>query len=228
MNNKRLKPLLSSLKIKGHDYSLYEAAFTHPSVNLGEHKVTDYQRLEYVGDSVLGAIIATLSYKIHPNLHEGPLTRLRSSLVDTEALSNLARSFHFDKYIKVGSSFTTDVSKSNKILEDVFEAFIGAIYLDRGFEYTFKVVEKIFKNKIIHFNYEDSVDYKTKLQELLQADHHNDVSYRLLSRKGPANAPSFMIGLFYDGVCLGKGFGSSKKKAEQEAARKALEKLARK
>lgn len=228
MNNKRLKPLLSSLKVKGHDYKLYEAAFTHPSVNLGEHKVIDYQRLEFVGDSVLGAIIATLSYKLQPNLHEGPLTRLRSSLVDTEALSRLALSYHFDKYIKVGNSFSGDIAKSHKILEDVFEAFVGALYLDRGFEYTFKVIEKIFKNKIIHFNYEDSVDYKTKLQELLQADHHTDVNYRVLNRRGPANAPSFKVGLFYDGVCLGTGIGGSKKKAEQEAARSALKKLARK
>ncbi|MCQ2795434.1 MAG: ribonuclease III [Bacilli bacterium] len=228
MSNKRLKPLLSSLKVKAHDYNLYEAAFTHPSVNLGEHKVVDYQRLEFVGDSVLGAIIASLSYELQPNLHEGPLTRLRSSLVDTEGLSRLALSYHFDKYIKVGNSFSGDIAKSYKVLEDVFEAFIGAMYLDRGFEYTFKVVEKIFKNKIIHFNYEDSVDYKTKLQELLQADHHTDVSYRVLSRRGPANAPSFQVGLFYDGVCLGKGIGGSKKKAEQEAARSALKKLARK
>ena len=98
MSNKRLKPLLSTLKIKAHNYDLFEAAFTHPSVNLGEHKVTDYQRLEFVGDSVLGAIIASLSYKLQPNLHEGHLTRLRSSLVDTEGLSRLALSYHFDKY----------------------------------------------------------------------------------------------------------------------------------
>ena len=228
MSNKRLKPLLSSLKVKAHNYDLFEAAFTHPSVNLVEHHVTDYQRLEFVGDSVLGAIIATLSYELQPNLHEGPLTRLRSSLVDTEALSRLALSYHFDKYIKVGNSFSGDIAKSYKVLEDVFEAFVGALYLDRGFEYTFKVIERIFKNKIIHFNYEESVDYKTKLQELLQADHHTDVSYRVLNRRGPANAPSFKVGLFYDGVCLGTGIGGSKKKAEQEAARSALKKLARK
>lgn len=228
MNNKRLKPLLNSLKLKAHNYELYEEAFSHPSLNLGSNKVIDYQRLEYVGDSVLGAIIATLSYKLQPNLHEGPLTRLRSSLVDTASLSKLALSFHFDKYIKVGNSFVGEVSKSNKVLEDVFEAFIGAVYLDRGFNYVFKLVEKIFKNRIVHFNYEESVDYKTKLQELLQADHHSDVDYRVLNRRGPANQPSFMVGLFYDGVCLGKGIGGSKKKAEQEAAKSALKKLASK
>ncbi|MCQ2794080.1 MAG: ribonuclease III [Bacilli bacterium] len=227
MSDKRLKPLLSRFKVKAHHYELYLAAFTHPSVNLGEHKVEDYQRLEYVGDSVLGASIATLSYKLRKDLHEGELTRLRSSLVDTNGLSRLAYQYEFAKYIKVGPSFKTDLNKSPKILEDVFEAFIGAIYLDRGFDYTFKVVERIFKDKIIHFNYEASVDYKTKIQELCQADHHTDLSYRVMSKHGPANNPSFKVGLYYDGVCLGYGFGGSKKKAEQAAAKAALNKLAK-
>lgn len=227
MANKRLKPLLASFKVKTHHYEFYEAAFTHPSVNLGEHKVTDYQRLEFVGDSVLGAIIATLSYNLRPDLHEGELTRLRSSLVDTNGLSRLAMNYHFAQYIKVGHSFTTDLNKSPKILEDVFEAFVGAVYLDHGFEYTFKMIERIFKNRIINFNYEASVDYKTKIQELFQADHHTDLAYRVLNKRGPANSPSFKVGLFYDGVCLGTGIGTSKKKAEQEAARSALRKSAR-
>lgn len=227
MNNKRLKPLLSRFKVKTHHYDLYEAAFTHPSVNLGEHKAPDYQRLEYVGDSVLGACVATLSFNLRKDLHEGELTRLRSSLVDTNGLSTLAKQYNFAEFIKVGPSFKNDINQSPKILEDVFEAFIGAIYLDHGFEYTFKLVEKIFKQKIVNFNYEDAVDYKTKIQELCQADHHTDLSYRVLGRRGPANNPSFKVGLFYDGVCLGYGFGGSKKKAEQDAARNALKKMAK-
>jgi len=228
MSKHALHPLLKSFKIRAHNMYLFECAFTHPSVNLNEHKNEDYQRLEFVGDSVLGSIIATLSFNIHKDYHEGQLTRLRSSLVDTSSLSKLALSYNFDKYIKVGQSFTQSVKNSPKILEDVFEAFIGAIYLDLGFKAAFKVVEKIFKNRIIHFNYEDAIDYKTKLQELLQADHHTDLSYRLLAKKGPANNPTFTIGLYYDNNCLGKGTGHNKKSAEQEAARIALSKLATK
>lgn len=227
MEYKRLKPLLIRLKVKAHDYKLYNEAFTHPSMNLNEHKGNDYQRLEYVGDSILGGIVATISYRLRPDLHEGELTRLRSSLVDTNGLSKLALNFHFDEYILVGASFTSDIKKSPKILEDVFEAFIGAMYLDRGFDYTFKFVDRLFHNAIVHFIYEKSIDYKTKIQELVQADRHIDLSYRLINRRGPANMPSFKIGLYYDGVCLGTGIGSSKKKAEQEAARIALKKLAK-
>ncbi len=227
MSSNRLKPLFKSFKIRAHNIALYESAFTHPSINLNEHKVEDYQRLEFVGDSILGSIIATLSYKLHPELHEGHLTRLRSSLVDTASLSKLALTYHFDQYIKVGTSFTSKVANSNKILEDVFEAFIGAIYLDNGFNYTYKFVERIFKNRIIHFDYEQSMDYKSKLQELLQADHHSEIEYKVISKRGPANQPSFKVGLYFDNVCLGTGIGSSKKAAEQEAAKSALKKLAK-
>jgi len=227
MSSNRFKPLFQSLKIKAHNISLFESAFTHPSINLNEHKVPDYQRLEFVGDSVLGSIIATLSYKLRPELHEGHLTRLRSSLVDTNALSKIALQYHFDKYIKVGPSFTSNIANSPKILEDVFEATIGAIYLDNGFKYTYKFVENIFKNRIINFNYEESIDYKSKLQELLQADHHTDIQYKLIFKKGPANKPLFKIGLYFDNVMLGSGVGSNKKAAEQEAAKSALNKLAK-
>lgn len=219
--------LLVNLKIKPHNYSLYKEAFTHPSINVGERKTIDYQRLEFVGDSVLGTVIATLSYQHYPNLQEGPLTRLRSSLVNTTNLAKLALSFKFENYIKVGHSFKGDIAKSDKILEDVFEAFIGALYLDRGFNYAFKFIKRIFKNQIANFNYEDSIDYKSKLQEMLQADHHNDIIYRLISRQGPANEPSFKVGLYFDDVCLGMGIGGSKKKAEQDAAQNALKKVAK-
>ena len=228
MDNKRLKPLLIKFRIRTHHYELFEQAFTHPSLNLNaHHKTPDYQRLEYVGDSVLGACVASLSYKLRNDLHEGHLTRLRSSLVDTNSLSKLALSYNFDQFIKLGPSFTGSVKNSPKILEDVFEAFIGAVYLTFGFNYTYKLVSNIFKDKIINFNYEESIDYKSKLQELLQADHHCDIEYRLLNRRGPTNNPSFKIGLFYDHVCLGTGIGGSKKKAEQAAAQMALSKLAK-
>ena len=222
IKKKNFNFFLKQFGIKVHNYDFYKIAFTHPSVNFNKKDAPNYQKLEFIGDAILGCIIAILSYKLQPKMKEGHLSRLKSSLVDTKNLSRLALKYNFQDYIKVGSNFNSDISKSKKILEDVFEAFIGAVYLDNDFNYVFNLVNKIFKNEIINFVYEKSIDFKTKIQEIIQAkDHSTTLEYRLIKR----NNSIFKVGLFHNKKIVSYGYGSNKKKAEQEAAKRALIKI---
>lgn len=221
-NGKKISFFLKQFGIKAHNYDFYEIAFTHPSVNFNKKDAINYQKLEFIGDAILGCIIAILSYRLQPSMNEGHLSRLKSSLVNTKNLSKLALKYHFQNYIKVGSNFNNDISKSQKVLEDVFEAFIGAVYLDNNFNYVFNLVNKIFKNEIINFVYEKSIDFKTKIQELMQAKEHSiNLKYQLLKKDNLI----FKVGLFHNDKMISYGYGSNKKKAEQAAAKNALKKI---
>ena len=134
MNND-IEKLLTYIQIKPKNLQLYELALTHSSFNAdAKTKHHDYERLEYIGDAVLGFIVADLIFGVHPEMDQGLMSKLRSHLVQSKALANYARKINLQNYIIAGHSIDYDtISKSDKILEDVFEALIGAIYLDQGF-----------------------------------------------------------------------------------------------
>lgn len=222
---KPINELLAKFNIKPHNIELFEVAFTHSSFNADANtKHHDYERLEFLGDSVLGCVVSELAYKSHPDMAQGPLTKLKSSLVSTDALANFAREYKFYDYIRVGNSFTNNVSKANSLLEDVFEAFVGALFLDQGFQYTRKFLIKTLYSDIQSFQIEDSTDYKSRLQEAMQAEHRESVTYDVIKEEGPSHNKKFTVKVTFDGVTLGVGVGSTKKKAEQEAAKIALTK----
>ena len=156
------------------------------------------------------------------------LTKMRSSLVSTTGLSNLARSIGLPEYIRLGNSFSGDISKANHILEDVFEAFIGALYLDLGFKVAKELCVGLFIQPIKSFEVDSLTDYKSKLQEEMQAEHRESVSYEIISETGPAHNKRFKVRVVFDGIELGVGEGTTKKEAEQLAAKAALEKEASK
>lgn len=224
-----LHEFLKKVNITPKHISLYEQAFTHPSYNSDANtKHHDYERLEFLGDGVIDFIIAELSFVSRPELEQGNLTKMRAALVSTNGLSEIARSLEIDKYIRLGNSFTGDISQASRILEDVFEAFIGALYLDQGFVNTKNVLVNLFINKVKTFDVESLNDYKSKLQEEVQAEHRESVSYEVISETGPAHDKHFVVKVSFDGIELGRGEGSTKKAAEQLAAKAALEKEARK
>lgn len=224
---KNLVEFLEKLNISPKHISLYEQAFTHPSYNADANtKHHDYERLEFLGDGVIDFIIAELAFVSRPELEQGNLTKMRAALVSTNGLSEIARNLGMDKYIRLGNSFSGDISQANRILEDVFEAFIGALYLDQGFVNTKNVLVSLFIDKVKKFNVETLYDYKSKLQEEVQAEHRESVTYELISETGPAHEKHFVVKVCFDGIELGRGEGSTKKQAEQMAAKKALEKEA--
>ena len=226
---KDLKEFLKQFNIEPKHPVLYEQAFTHPSYNADANtKHHDSERLEFLGDSVIDLCIAEMSFVARSDLDQGNLTKMRAALVNTNGLSKMARKYNLHEYIRLGNSFSGDISKANHILENVFEAFIGALYLDQGFKNTKEVLVNMFLSQIKNFNVDELTDYKSKLQEEIQAEHRESVTYELIGESGPAHDKRFKVRVLFDGIELGTGEGSTKKEAEQLAAKAALEKEASK
>lgn len=222
---KNIQELLVKFNIKPHSLGNYEEAFTHSSFNADANtKHRDYERFEFLGDSVINMVVTDYAFKVHPEMGQGNLTKLKSALVATNSLAALSLKYGLHEYIRVGNSFVAQVSQSKHLLEDVFEAFIGAVYLDQGFEFTKKLLLDIFSKEIENFKMSEMTDYKSKLQEETQAEHRESVVYELLSESGPAHDRTFTVRVLFDGIELGVGSGSTKKQAEQNAAKQALEK----
>lgn len=228
MTRKNLDQFFKKFNITPKNRELFEMAFTHSSFN-SDAKTThhDYERLEFIGDSVLGFVVASLIYKYHPEMKEGEMTRTRSSLVQSNSLSKYAINLGYNEYIRAGHSLSLEeASKNHNILEDVFEAVIGALYLDQGIEFCIKFITKIFKDDVINFKIDDFKDYKSLLQEAMQAEYRESVTYRVIREMGPPHDKTFEVEVLFNNCILGKGSGKSKKEAEQNAASDALKKKA--
>ena len=210
--------LLKELNIKSKDISLYETAFTHTSYSNEHSNCESYERLEFLGDAVLELIISDYLYN-EKHLEEGTMTKMRSSYVCEEACATYSNDLGFDKYIRLGSG---ENGASVTILADVFESFIGATYLDQGFDFTSKLVLQVitrYINKGVDFLH----DYKSELQELVQTVKKS-VIYEVIDEKGPAHDKVFTCQVKVDDIIMGVGTGTSKKSAEQQAAKVALSK----
>ena len=218
--------LLHSFDVNPGDISYYELAFTHPSCNSDMNtKHQDYERLEFVGDSVIGFVSADLIFKLHPEMDQGYMSKLRSYLVCSKSLANYSRKYHIDDYIRIGHSITREqLAKSDKILEDVFEAFIGALYLDQDIGVTYRIIEQILYEDIKQTKIDDIIDAKTRLQEEIQSEYREAVRYELIDEFGPPHDRTFVSQVVFNGLILGKGQGKSKKAAEEAAAKDALSK----
>lgn len=210
--------ILDELSIKANDYKLYETAFTHTSYSNEHENCESYERLEFLGDAVLELIISDYLYN-EKHLEEGIMTKMRASYVCEEACATYAKELHFDKYILLGSG---ELEANETILADVFESFIGATYLDQGFDFTNKLVLNII-TKYIKQGRDFLHDYKSELQELVQTVKKS-VIYEVIDEQGPAHDKTFTCQVKVDNLVMGVGRGSSKKSAEQEAAKVALSK----
>lgn len=210
--------VLEKFNIKPNDYKLYEAAFTHTSYSNENEGCESYERLEFLGDAVLELIISDYLYN-EKHLEEGTMTKMRSSYVCEMACATYAHDLGFENDIRLGSG---EESANVTIMADVFESFIGATYLDQGYEFICKIVLDIitdYINKGIDFLH----DYKSELQELVQTVKKS-VVYEVVDEKGPPHNKQFTSQVMVDGMVMGVGKGSSKKSAEQEAAKVALSK----
>jgi len=220
--------LLKKLHVKPRDIKLYELALTHSSFNVDartEHQ--DYERLEYIGDAVLGFVTADLIFHVHPEMNQGLMSKLRSHLVQSKSLAKYARKIELSKYIIAGHSIDVEmIDKSDKILEDVFEALIGAIYLDQGIKKVTSYIKSFIYNDIKFAKTDELTDYKTRLQEEMQSEHRDSVSYRILKMEGPAHDRAFVSEVLFNDEVLAVGKGKTKKASEQDAAKNALKKKA--
>lgn len=218
--------LFEKLGIKPKDLRLYNTAFLHSSY-ANEHRAkADYERLEFLGDSVVDLVIADYLYSCE-NEDEGEMTKVRASYVCENALYEYATSLGLNKYIKVGHGEEKEGGKYKKaIVADIFEALMGAIYLDLGYATARRTVLNIIVPYIEDPNVTFFSDYKSSLQEYVQTTQQSLI-YDLVSEDGPAHDRTFTVEVRIDDIVYGTGVGSTKKEAEQEAAKVALNKLAR-
>lgn len=218
--------LLQKLKINPNDMTLYERAFIHSSYAYEHDMMPNYERLEFLGDAVLELIISDYLYKVE-SYEEGQMTRMRATYVCEGALYEYALSLNFNEYVKLGHGEEQNGGKFRKaILADVFEAFIGAVYLDQGLDKVKEVVDMIVIPMIESESEYSFKDYKTMLQELVQVEQRV-VVYELVKEVGPPHDKTFTVMVKVDGIKFGEGTAKSKKQAEQEAALDALKKQAK-
>lgn len=221
-----LNELFKTLDLKPNDVGVYEHALTHPSFNADANtKHSDYERFEYMGDAVLDYVAADLIFKSFPDMEPGRMSKLRSYLVKSHSLSNYARNIELYDFVKVGNSLSSvHIKQSDRILEDAFEALVGAIYLDKGIEYVYEFLKRVLLDDVLRFGTEDLTDYKSKLQEDMQAEHRSSVTYVVTKEIGPSHDKTYFVNVLYEGIVLGSGSGKSKKAAEEDAAKNALQK----
>lgn len=208
--------------------ALLREAFTHSSY-VNEHRqenLKNNERLEFLGDAVLEIIVSDYLFHHYENWQEGRLTRLRAQIVCEPSLAAFAKECGFDQYIRLGKGEeNTNGRKRPALLCDLFEAFIGAVYLDKGFDEARNFIQKVVFPKIKEDAFSHAMDYKTLLQEELQKNGDVAIRYIILTEEGPSHAKLFEVEVQADGNVLGKGMGSSKKVAEQNAAKMALKNI---
>lgn len=221
----RLIKFLKRHGIEPKDMSLYRKAFTH--VTCADTSGDSYERLEFLGDCVVGMIIGDFLYRKFPEKEEGELTKMRAAVVSRESLAAVSEAMGIGELIRAGTMrFKEDGRVESSILGDVFESLVGAIFADRGYMAAKRFVLSVLKDACLSIkNSEGPMDYKSRLQEIWQEKYKEPPVYKVISEKGPDHNKIFMVEVRYKKRILGRGEGSSKKKAEQEAARMALQNL---
>ncbi|MCP8857555.1 ribonuclease III [Latilactobacillus fuchuensis] len=214
--------------IEFQNLAILDEAFTHSSY-VNEHRelgLRDNERLEFLGDAVMEITVSEYLFQKYPDWPEGKLTRLRAAIVCTKSFSSFSKEAHFDRYIRLGKGEEKNGARARAtLLEDLFEAFNGALFLDQGRGAVVKFVEQLVFPKIEAGEFSDQTDYKTNLQEFLQQDGEIEIDYQLLAEVGPSHDRQFEVDVIVDHKVLGSGVGRNKKAAEQAAAKKALSQL---
>lgn len=214
--------ILDELGIVPKDIKLYEKAFTHTSY-ANENGIESYERLEYLGDAVLELVISEYLYK-NTEYEEGKMTKLRSHYVCETACNEYSILLGLNNYLKLGHGEEEMGGRTRKaIVADIFESFIGAIFLDQGIatasDFIYKKIIPLIESKTLDF----FMDYKSILQELVQTDKRS-LEYVVIDEQGPSHDKTFTVEVKIDNIVYGKGVAHSKKEAEQEAAHDALKK----
>lgn len=211
--------------IEFKDETLLLTAFTHTSYanEQRDSKVPDNERLEFLGDAALELVISRYLYTTYPKKPEGELSKLRSNIVREESLADYSRACGFDGYVRLGKGEERMGGRQrNKILEDLFEAFLGALLLDQGIAAVEKFLYQVIIPDVSKGQFNQVRDHKTQLQELLQVNGDVAIRYSVIDETGPAHAKLFTVSLTVDGQEISRGKGRSKKLAEQDAAKQGV------
>ena len=224
-----LKEFQKIMGIDFHNPALLEQALVHSShtnENPG-NSIGNNEKLEFLGDAVLGFVIAEVLYQEYPDANEGEMTRRRAALVSRDALTRVAKGISLGDYLYLGKGEASSGGRQKKAnLAGALEAVIAAVYLDRGIQVTRDFLIRLLDEEMACLVSKDTViDYKSKLQETVQSRYQTAPGYRMVAEKGPDHDKTFTVEVLVRDSVLGQGTGKSKKEAETEAARIALEKL---
>ncbi|MGP4080263.1 ribonuclease III [Pseudalkalibacillus sp. R45] len=227
----RFKPFQEKIDIHFGNEKLLFQAFTHSSY-VNEHRKRpsdDNERLEFLGDAVLELTISQYLYKKYHNMSEGELTKLRAAIVCEPSLVTFALQLNFGDLVLLGKGEENTGGRTRPaLLADVFEAFIGALYLDQGLEVVEQFLSKFVYPKINEGAFSHVMDFKSQLQEFIQRENRGTLLYRIVQESGPAHNREFTSEVYLSSERLGIGHGRSKKESEQHAAREALQYLNKK
>ncbi len=232
MENKVKKMFKEQYGLNFSDGSLIERALMHTSYvneqNARGEKLDSYERLEFLGDSVLNLATTAFLFKKFPNKNEGDLTRIRAQLVCETTLAKVSRNLNLGSAIYLGrGEKMSGGSDKEAILADVFESVLAAIYFEHGYNKCVEFLNVTLFKEVNEEHFLDGTDYKTQLQELVQGGTKRSVTYKIVDESGPSHEPTFKAVAQMDGeIVLGEGVGKSKKDAEQQAAKQALLKMA--
>lgn len=221
-----LNNLEKALGYEFRNKALLQNALTHTSYANEVYKdsLHSYERLEFLGDSILGFVAADFLYKTFPNKHEGELTRIRAELVCEQTLAAVAKEIGLGDALLLGHGESRNGGRTRaSILCDVMESVLAAAYLDGGFDCAKGIVTRLILPRIAELT--SARDYKTELQEQVQKKRDQILSYELLGESGPDHCKLFSVRVLLNGELLGQGEGTSKKRAEQAAAACALNNL---
>jgi ribonuclease-3 len=215
-------PLERALGLRFKDEALLETSLTHRSYAFEQGATTTNERLEFLGDAVLGVVITDIAFQSFPDLPEGELAKLRAAVVNMTTLAEVARELELGDAILLGKGEELSGGRGKaSILADAFEAVLGAVYLDRGLKTATELIRRLFWPRMAAYvRGEGERDYKTMLQELAAQDVGRLPEYRVEER-GPDHEKEFTATVYLGGRQFGRGTGRSKKEAEQRAAREA-------
>lgn len=221
-----MKTLEAKLGYTFRDISLLENALTHSScANESRGRLQSNERLEFLGDSILGMVVAEHLFRNHPDLPEGELTRTRAALVCEDSLVEVAQELGLGDHLKLGKGEEAGGGRTRpSIRADAVEAVLAAVYLDGGIGSARKIIQEYILSREVA-GWRASRDYKTALQELVQRESGQVLKYRLTGESGPDHNKRFFVEVELNGAAVGSGEGRSKKEAEQMAAKAAIEKL---
>lgn len=222
-----MKTLETKLGYQFQNPKLLDHALTHSSYANEHHlgSISSNERLEFLGDSVLGMIVADHLYRTFPDLPEGDLTRIRANLVCEGSLVLVAKEWDLGRYLKLGKGENACGGRSRpSILADAVEAVLAAVFLDGGLAHDRDIIQRFLLDRMEQVN-RASRDHKTYLQELVQRKSGQVLSYELIGESGPDHNKTFQMQVLLNGQPIGQGTGHSKKEAEQAAANTAIERL---
>lgn len=228
MLEKLIKHVEKKFGLTYQNEDLLVEAFTHSSY-ANDHRdqlIKNLERLEFLGDAVLELTVSEYLYNKFPELPEGQLTRMRAAIVRAESLAEFAKECELAQFVRLGKGEESMNGRSRpSLLCDVFEAFIGSIFQDQGMEVVQDFLKQVVYPKIDSGAFSHGMDHKTALQELMQQKGVVKINYEVIDTIGPDHAREFIVEVFIEGDSFGTGRGRSKKSAEQQAARHALQML---